>query len=282
MSHQLNTPLAQGTLLHDERYEIIKVLGKGSFGVVYQACDKQSTEVSKLVAIKQMPMQMIVNCEQQADLRIILTHPAIPRIYDCFVVDANSYLVQDLIEGANLEQVLVEQDGFLSEGAVIAWAIQLCDVLNYLHYHPHYPMVFRDLKPNNIMIDHQGKIFLIDFGLARIYPPRYFQESQPEFAHLQKGLALGTEGYSPPEQYEGIAEPRSDIYALGATMHHLLTRRDPRKEAPFSFEVYPVRSINPAVSPELETIVMKALNREIDQRFSSAKEMQLALEALPK
>ena len=282
MSDQISTPHKQGTLLYEERYEIIKVLGKGSFGIVYQACDKQGTDAGKLVAIKQMPMQMIVNCEQQADLRIMLTHPAIPRIYDCFVVDANSYLVQDLIEGWNLEQVLAEHDGFLSEGAVIVWAIQLCDVLNYLHYHPHYPMVFRDLKPNNIMTDHRGKIFLIDFGLARTYPPRFFQESQPEFAHLQKGLALGTEGYSPPEQYEGIAEPRSDIYALGATIHHLLTRRDPRQETAFSFEAYPVRSINSSVSKGLETIVMKALNRELDQRFSSAKEMQLALEALPK
>jgi eukaryotic-like serine/threonine-protein kinase len=278
MSDQINVPLEQGTLLHEGKYEIIKVLGKGNFGVVYQACDKRGA--GKLVAIKQMPMQMIVDCERQADLRVMLTHPAIPRIYDCFVVDASSYLVQDLIEGWNLEQVLAEHDDFLSAETVIAWAIQLCDVLNYLHNHPHYPMVFRDLKPNNIMTDYTGKIYLVDFGLARIYPPRYFQEPQPQFAHLQRGLALGTEGYSAPEQYEGLAEPRSDIYALGATMHHLLTRRDPRKETPFSFAEYPVRSINAAVSPGLETVVMKALNRDMEQRFSTATEMQLALEAL--
>jgi len=280
MNERISVPLEQGTLLHEERYEIIKVLGRGSFGVVYQACAKQGDNAGRLVAIKQMPMQMIVNCERQTDLRAMLTHPAIPRIYDCFVIDANSYLVQDFIEGWNLEQVLADQDGFLSEETVIGWVIQLCDVLNYLHHHPHYPMVFRDLKPNNIMADHDGKIYLIDFGLARTYPPRFFQEPQPQFAHFQKGLALGTEGYSPPEQYEGIAEPRSDIYALGATMHHLLTRRDPRREPAFSFAEYPVRSINPAVSQDLEAIVMKALNQDMNQRFSSAQEMKLALEAL--
>ena len=275
----MDASLEIGSILH-ERYEIIKVLGFGDFGVVYQARDKQGAEASKLVAIKQMPMQMIVNCERQADLRAMLTHPAIPCITDYFTDDVNSYLIQDFIEGWNLEQVLDENDDFISEETVIAWAIQLCDVLNYLHYHPHHPTVFRDLKPNNIMTDHKGKIYLIDFGLARTYPPRYFQEPQPQFKHLQMGLAIGTEGYSPPEQYRGIVEPRSDIYALGATMHHLLTKRDPRREPPFSFEAYPVRSINSSVSKRLETIVMKALNRDLDQRFASAKEMQLTLEAL--
>ena len=281
MSDQTNATLETGTVLC-ERYEIIKVLGAGSFGVVYQARDEQSTNSDKLVAIKQMPMQMIVNCERQADLRATLTHPAIPHIYDCFVVEANSYSVQDLIRGRNLEQVLDECDGFLSEETVISWAIQLCDVLHYLHYHPHHPIVFRDLKPNNIMTDHEDKIHLVDLGLARTYPPRFFEESQPQFAHLEKGLAIGTEGYSPPEQYQGIAEPRSDVYALGATLHHLLTKRDPRKEPPFSFEEFPVRSINPDISKELEVVVMTALNREMDQRFSTAKEMQLALEPLLK
>lgn len=271
--------LETGTVLN-ERYEIIKVLGAGSFGVVYQARDVHGTSTNNLVAIKQMPMQMIVNCERQADLRATLAHPAIPCIYDCFVVDTNSYLVQELIRGRNLEQVLDEQDDFLSEETVIPWAIQLCDALYYLHYHPHYPIVFRDLKPNNIMVDKVGRVYLVDLGLARTYPPQYFQELQPQFEHFEKGLALGTEGYSPPEQYQGIAEPRSDIYALGATLHHLLTKRDPRKEPPFSFEEFPVRSINPGISKELEAIVMKALNREVNLRFSTAREMQLALEPL--
>ena len=129
------------------------------------------------------------------------------------------------------------------------------------------------------MLGDDNRIYLVDFGLARAYPPRFFQESQMQFAHYWQGLAIGTEGYSPPEQYQGVVAPQSDLYALGATLHHLLTKRDPRREPPFSFEAFPVRSINPGVSKGLETIVMTALNRDMDHRFSSAKEMQLALEA---
>ncbi len=275
-------PVQQKKAALHKRYKIIKVLGKGDFGLVYQAYAKHGSEAGKSMAIKQFPMQMIINCERQADLRATLTHPAIPRIYDYFWDDEHSYLVQDLIQGPNLEELLEAQDAFLDEETVIGWAIQLCDVLNYLHYHPYHPMVFRDLKPNNIMIDQNGKIYLIDFGLARVYPPRFFEELQAQFEHLRKGLAIGTEGYSPPEQYQGIVEPRSDIYALGATLHQLLTKRDPRRETPFSFEEFPVQSLNPNVSEALAAIVMKALNQDMEKRFSTAKDMQLMLEALTK
>lgn len=275
----MDASLEIGAILH-ERYRIIKVLGSGDFGVVYQACDGQGGGHATLVAIKQMPMQMIVNCERQADVRAMLTHPAIPRIHDYFGDDANAYLVLDFVQGRNLEQVLAAHGDPVAEGTVTDWAIQLCDVLDYLHNHPYHPTVLRDLKPNNIMVDDEGRVHLVDFGLARTYPPGFFQEPQPQFEHLERGLAIGTEGYSPPEQYQGIAEPRSDLYALGATMHHLLTGRDPRKEPPFSFDSHPVGSLNPNVSSGLEAIVMKALSRDVDQRFSSAKEMQMALQAL--
>jgi serine/threonine protein kinase len=271
--------LPEETILQ-ERYQIIKVLGKGSFGVVYQARDTRHPASNELVAIKEMPMQMIINCERQADLRATLLHPAIPRIHDYLVHEDNSYLVQEFIQGKNLEIMLQKEDAFLPEETIIAWAIELCDVLNYLHTHQFHPMIFRDIKPSNIMADPHGNIHLIDFGLARAYPPGFFLEPAPQFEHLQKGLRIGTEGYSPPEQYEGIVEPKSDIYALGATLHHLLTRRDPRVEPPFTFEDCPVRSINPDVSEELEAIVMKAVQNDMDKRFSSALEMKLALEVL--
>ena len=225
-------------------------------------------------------MQMIVDCERQADLRAMLVHPAIPRICGYFVTEAHSYLVQELICGSDLEAILEAHEGFLPEKTVIGWAIQLCDALNYLHTHPLHPLIFRDLKPNNIMVDGADKVYLVDFGLARVFPARFFQETQPQFSHFRKGLAMGTAGYSPPEQYRGRVIPQSDLYALGATLHHLLTRRDPRQERPFTFQQHPLRSLNPALSPELEAIVMKALNRDPAQRFQSAKQMQFALEAI--
>ena len=268
-----------GTVLN-KRYEIVKVLGQGDFGVVYQARDKRTVNIDRFVAIKQMPMQMIVDCERQADLRATLIHFAIPRILGHFATDKHSYLVQEFIRGSNLEVILQEYPGFLPEHMVISWAIQLCDVLDFLHNHAYHPMIFRDLKPNNVMVDQENKIHLVDFGLARVFPPRFFQDRQAEFKHYRKGLAIGTAGYSPPEQYRGIVEPQSDIYALGATLHHLLTKRDPRKERPFTFQEHPIRSINPAVSERLEAIVMKAVKREVEERFPTAKEMQVALERL--
>jgi serine/threonine protein kinase len=275
----MNAILTPGTLLH-KRYEIVKLLGQGDFGVVYRARDRRGASSSSLVAIKQMPVQMIVDCERQADLRAGLPHPAIPRIHGYFMTKEHSYLVQELITGSNLETVLDKQVGFLTEKTVVSWAIQLCEALDFLHNHPDHPVIFRDLKPNNIMVNRAGRVFLVDFELARAFPPRFFQERLPRFRHFRKGLAIGTEGYSPPEQYRGRVRPQSDIYALGATLHHLLTRRDPRKERPFAFLEHPVRSINPAISPGLEAIVMKALCRKVTQRFETAKEMRLALQAL--
>ena len=271
--------LKPGALLN-KRYVVLKILGEGSFGVVYQARDRRLVRSRKQVAIKQMPMQSIVDCERQADLRATLNHPAIPRIFDYFAAGDHSYLVEELIVGRDLETVLEDQEGFLPEQLVIGWAIQICDVLDYLHNHPYHPIIFRDLKPGNVMVDASNLVHLIDFGLARAYPPGFFQEVQPQFEHLWKGLAMGTEGYSPPEQYQGFVRPQSDIYALGATMHHLLTRRDPRKELPFSFRHYPVCALNPDVSKRLEAIVMKAVDMDVDGRYASARAMQAALEEL--
>lgn len=269
----------KGTVLH-KRYEIVKVLGAGDFGTVYQARDTKAFNTPRFVAIKQMPMQMIVDCERQADLRATLIHPSIPRVFDYFATETHSYLVRELVRGSNLEEILERHNGFLKEKVVLHWAIQLCGALEVLHTHPVHPMVFRDLKPNNIMVNSANRVFLVDFELARVFPPRFFEENKKEFSHFKKGFPIGTKGYSPPEQYRGIVTPRSDVYALGATLHHLLTRRDPRKEKPFTLQNYPVRSINPAVSKGMETIVMKAVQPKSSLRFSTAREMRQALEDL--
>lgn len=271
--------LKSGTILH-KRYEIVKVLGAGNFGTVYQARDKQAADTPRFVAIKQMPMQMIVDCERQADLRATLKHSAIPRIFDYFTTVTHSYLVRELIRGSNLEEILNSHKGFLKEKTVLHWAIQLCGALEVLHTHPVHPIIFRDLKPNNIMVDRANRVSLVDFELARVFPPRFFENRIKKFSHFKKGFPIGTKGYSPPEQYRGIVTPRSDVYALGATLHHLLTKRDPRKKKPFTFQNHPVRSLNPAVSEGLEAIVMKAVQPQPAHRYSTAREMCQALKSL--
>ena len=262
-----------GTTLQD-RYLILGLLGAGGMSNVYKGRDLHFPNVQKLVAIKEMTSmvtdqtmhEMIVtNFEREADLLATLSHPAIPRIYDYFIHNNSLYLVMEFIDGSDLEALLAETDDFLPEQQVVEWAIELCDVLSYLHNHQPEPVVFRDMKPSNIMIDQHAHIRLIDFGIARVFQPG------------QKGTMIGTEGYSPPEQYRGEASPPGDIYALGATLHHLLTRRDPRIEPPFSFAERPIREINAAVSPELEAVINASLAYDPKSRYPSAEQVKQAL-----
>jgi outer membrane protein assembly factor BamB len=214
---------------------------------------------------------MIVrNFEREADLLATLSHPAIPRIYDYFTHDNNSYLVMEFIEGKDLEAMLRETEGPLAEDQVVNWAIELCDVLNYLHNHKPQPVIFRDVKPSNIMVDNHGSIRLIDFGIARNFQPG------------QKGTMIGTDGYAPPEQYRGEASPAGDLYALGATLHHLLTRKDPRAEPPFSFSERPIRKVNSSVAAETEAVINTALAYDPADRFATAEAMKAALMAAAK
>ena len=270
--------LKPGITLQD-RYLILGILGAGGMSSVYKGRDLHFPNVTKLVAVKEMMnlaadptmYEMVIrNFEREADLLATLSHPAIPRIYDYFTHDTSSYLVMEFIEGKDLEAILREQDDFLPEEQVLNWAIELCDVLNYLHNHQPQPVIFRDMKPSNVMVDQHGHIRLIDFGIARLFQPG------------QKGTMIGTEGYSPPEQYRGEASPQGDLYALGATIHHLLSRRDPRAEPPFSFAERPIREINPAISAELESVINGSLAYEPKDRFPTADAMQQALMAAAK
>lgn len=268
--------LAPGSLLAN-RYLIQEVIGMGGMGSVYRARDMHFPNVPRLVAVKEMinmapdPLvrQTIVqNFEREANILATLNHPSIPRIYDYFSQDNRSYLVLEYIHGKDLEAIINETPGFLPEEQVIHWAVQLCDVLAYLHNHKPEPIIFRDMKPSNVMINLSGDVVLVDFGIART------------FQAGQKGTMIGTEGYSPPEQYRGEATPLADIYALGATLHHALTRRDPRLEPPFSFAERPIRKINPSVSPELEAVINTALEYEPSKRYQSAEAMKDALLAV--
>lgn len=264
--------LVRGDILLD-RYEIQAVIGLGGMGSVYRARDK-NFKTMRLVAIKEMINKVMDNLvqkninaifEREANILASIRHHAIPRIFDFFTINDCSYLVMDYVNGKDLDDSLAKQTSFFHEKQVMDWAIQICDVLSYLHSFQPEPIVFRDIKPSNIMINQQGQIMLVDFGIAKI-----FQEGQ-------KNTMIGTQGYSPPEQYRGEATPMVDIYALGATMHHLLTLKDPRLEAPFSFDERPIKNINPVISNDLIGIIEKCLQYNPDDRFQKAEEMKEAL-----
>jgi len=269
--------LSVGAQLQD-RYKILGVIGVGGMGAVYKAQDLRFPNVQRLCAVKEMvntttdpQVRKIVlrNFDREASILATLNHPAIPQVYDYFTAGRRSYLVLEYIHGQDLEAILTGAQGFFSETQVVTWAIQLCDVLSFLHNHKPRPIIFRDLKPSNIMLDEQGRIRLVDFGIAKL------------FQSGTKGTMIGTEGYSPPEQYRGVAEPRGDVYALGATMHHLLSKQDPRLEPPFSFHERPIHKTNPTVSPELMKILDKSLEYDINKRWGSAEEFKRALLSLP-
>jgi eukaryotic-like serine/threonine-protein kinase len=257
------------------RYRILGVLGGGGQGAVYQCRDLNFPDAQRLVAIKEIlypssdPGVRSVSMDtfrREANILAMLSHPAIPRIYDYFDQNSRAYLVMEFIHGRDLEQILVKTKD-LPADKIIEWAIDLCDVLNYLHNQPE-PIIFRDMKPANIMIDSLGKVRLIDFGIAK------------KFITGVKHTMIGTEGYSAPEQYRGDVTPLSDIYSLGATLHHILTRKDPRLEAPFSFNERPIDQFNDQVPRGLSEIINKALETEAANRFQSCLEMKEALERL--
>lgn len=259
-----------------DRYLIQEVIGVGGMGSVYRARDLHFPNAVKLVAVKEMINQardplvrqtIVQNFEREANILVTLNHPSIPRIFDYFTYDERSYLVIEYVPGKDMEALMAEHKEGFSEDQIISWGIELCDVLEYLHNHKPEPIIFRDMKPSNVMVTPNNHIVLVDFGIAKV------------FRVGQKGTMIGTEGYSPPEQYRGEATPQADVYALGATLHHLLTRRDPRLEPPFSFGERQIRKMNPSVSIEMEIIVNTALQYNPSDRYPTAQAMKDALTA---
>ncbi|MEN9934336.1 MAG: hypothetical protein RLZZ387_915 [Chloroflexota bacterium] len=272
-------PVMQPGVVLQERYAIEGTLGIGGMSVVYRGRDLRFKDVVRPCAIKEMYQSApdsntrllnLKNFEREAGLLATLHHPAIPKVYDFFEEHGRIYVILELIPGNDLETVLDEADGPLDEARVARWAVQLCDVLSYLHAQQPEPIVFRDLKPSNIMAMPDDRIVLIDFGIARSLTRAD-----------RKGTIIGTEGYSPPEQYRGVAEPQGDVYALGATLHHLLTGSDPRLETPFTFHERPLRQLNPKISLELDAVIARALEYDITKRWATAAEMREALLQIP-
>lgn len=284
-----NTPtglqLTAGTLLAD-RYKVVKRIGGGGMGSVYRAEDRNLA--NRTVAVKEMiemfaddaaREKAIEDFKRESELLAKLEHPSIPTIYDYFfdATRGRYYLVMKFIDGGDLAARLKESDGQIDELTVTNWAVQTCDVLDYIHSQDP-PIIYRDLKPANLMIDSRSnRVMLVDFGIARFVAPQQ-----------QKGVtAIGTMGYAPPELFAGNVEPRSDIYSLGATMFHLLTGVDPQDNPLliFDFTKNPKpRVINPKISARMEEMLCRAVEYKPEARFESAKafgrELELHLDAL--
>ncbi|HEX9131376.1 MAG TPA: tetratricopeptide repeat protein [Ktedonobacteraceae bacterium] len=254
------------------RYQLLSRIGQGGMGAVYKAADTRFN--NRPLAIKEMSSSGLPPArlqeaeaafEREAHLLADLLHPNLPRIYEHFTENDRSYLVMDFIEGQTVEEHLEQIGGGpLPVEQVIKWADQLCDVLNYLHSHQP-PIIFRDLKPANVMMSESGHIYLIDFGIARIFKPGKQHDT----------VALGSPGYAAPEQYgKAQSTPRSDIYSLGALLHHLLTGIDP-SEQPFFFR--PASQVNPAVDLALDALLQQMLAMDSDRRPASAQEVLNAL-----
>jgi outer membrane protein assembly factor BamB/tRNA A-37 threonylcarbamoyl transferase component Bud32 len=253
------------------------MVGRGGMAGVYCARDMHFTNTVKLVAVKEMMIQtddsfvrdtILQNFEREANILGGLSHRAIPHIADYFSRGDRSYLILEFIQGSDLEKLIDDTPGFLPEEKVIGWTIEICDVLHYLHSYTPKPIIFRDIKPSNIMIDLNSHVFLVDFGIAKVFESGI------------KGTMIGTEGFSPPEQYRGEATPKADIYSLGATLHYLMTKVDPREEPPFTFHERKVKNINPAISDAFEAIIDRAVKYKPEERYQDILEMKQDLEAI--
>ena len=259
-----------GSLL-DGKYKILNKIGQGGMSVVYLAMNEKA---NKQWAIKEMRKEKNKNYEimkqsliTETNLLKELKHPYLPSIADIIESDDTIIIVMDYVEGRPLSDILTEE-GTIEEDKVADYAIQLCDVLDYLHSQKP-PIIYRDLKPANIMLRPDGKITLIDFGTARKY----------NYDSVADTTCLGTIGYAAPEQFAGETlrqtDARTDIYNLGATMYHLLTGVNP-SEPPY--ELYPIRRWDESLSNGLEKIILRATRKDPDKRFNDCKEMSYALQ----
>jgi len=258
--------LQPGDFLED-RYTVVKIIAEGGMSAVYEVEDKRLP--GRLVA-KQMRPSMLGDIEKtqleqlfrrEAEVLSKLSHPFLPKVTDYFESEGRRFLVEELVEGRTLEAWTGNPES-LREFRVVGWALQICQALQYLHDHG---IIYRDLKPSNVMITPTDDIRLIDFGLVRFYT----------LGKTQDTIIMGTPGYAAPEQYgQGQTDPRSDVFSLGALMHHLLTGVDPSIR-PFVFGS--VRDVNSTVSEHVDYAVRKAVQTDPNLRFESCEMMEQAL-----
>ena len=255
--------------IFDGKYKILNKVGQGGMSVVYLAMNEKA---NKQWAIKEVRKDGIKDFEivkqglvAETDILKKLSHPSLPSIIDVIDCDDSFVIIMDYIEGNSLNKAL-DEFGAQPQEYVIEWAKQLCDVLGYLHSRTP-AIIYRDMKPANVMLKPDGNVTLIDFGTAREFKEK----------NLADTTCLGTVGYAAPEQFGGMGQTdaRTDIYCLGATLYHLVTGKNPC-EPPY--EILPIRSINPALSSGLEKIILKCTQRDPNDRYQSAAELMYALE----
>lgn len=266
------------------KYKILSKIGQGGMSVVYLALDELANKTWAIKEVKKDGMQDFASVRQrlacEADILMNLSHRCLPEIIDVVDEDDVFLIVMDYIQGKTLKRILEEK---LENGGmpvpledVISWGYQLCDVLAYLHMQPN-PIIYRDLKPSNVMLRPDGSISLIDFGTARIFKQGGTSDT----------VCLGTPGYAAPEQYgSDQTEPQTDIYCLGAMMHHLLTGRSPA-DTPFNFP--PITDCDPALVKNLssdmrnqllgmEIIISRCTQYDKSNRYQSCLEVQYDLQ----
>jgi hypothetical protein len=268
--------LGAGTVV-GQRYQVVRAVAQGGMGAIYEA---QDTRLGNRRCALKVLLDAGMTPQDQADVaawfareaQILsdLHHPLIPNISDYFSDHGHHYLVMDFVDGQTLEHLLTQRGtpGLPIED-VMGWGRELCSVLKYLHTRQP-PVIFRDLKPANIMLETAGTLKLIDFGIARRLDTKRTEQTVYTM--------IGTPGYCPPEQYQGLADPRSDVYSLGATLHHLISGRDPRRHQPFTFP--PLSTLVPAIDPAVDAAITRAVSLQAGNRFANVDEFRTALTAL--
>lgn len=266
----MSASLKVGDVLNG-RYSIEGILGEGGMGAVYRASDKCSTriwaikEMNEAFASEAEHQQAVADFRREAELLSQLEHPNLPRITHAFEENGHHYLVMDLVAGQTWEKVQATGRQSLADILDTVW--QITEVLGYLHSRPQ-PIIFRDLKPANVIITPDGGVKLIDFGIARIFQANKRNDTR----------AMGTPGYAAPEQYgSGQSDARTDIYALGVMMHQAITGVDPALD-PFKFK--PVTELAPETPEAVSAIVAKAVETDRDKRFPNIEALRAALRAL--
>ncbi|MBP0017366.1 MAG: protein kinase [Cyanobacteria bacterium SBLK] len=254
------------------QYQVLQTLGQGGMGTTYLAWDKRGTISGspQLLVLKEMngDMAQIAKARElfEREARILqnLDHPGIPKYYDFFLEDNKKYLAMELIHGQNLERRIYEKGTILPQQA-IDWAIQTCEILDYLH-NLDPPLVHRDIKPANLMVRHLDKrVVLLDFGAVKeIGTPL--------------GTRIGAEGYSAPEQERGQPCPQSDLYAIAPTLVFLLTGHSPLKYYQHQGDMYRLDvSKIPTIAPALQRVITNASEPPLKQRYKTAKELARSL-----
>lgn len=255
----------------NHRYRILKQLGQGGFGTVYRAEDLSLKTICALKENLEYWDEAQRQFEREAHLLAGLRHPSLPRVIDYFILPAQGqYLVMDFVEGRDLQEVVDRTGVPLFQKQALDWIDQISDALAYLHGRTP-PIIHRDIKPANIRLTPAGRAMLVDFGVAKRYDPE---------SRTTLGARAVTPGYSPVEQYgQAVTDTRADIYALGATLYTLLTARRPPEsiERVTGKSLLAPRQINPDISPEVEQVILRAMEVRASDRYATVEEFRQAL-----